>query len=205
MKPSFGILTKGFVSNLFFIFFQLLNIKLCKCNLTNWTLGDITFPQYAWERMVSGGYDSSNNKIWLILNQKAIEYNPTTNKFLSHSISSGATLNTAFTKLYTIAYNNNIYFASDRTIYKFDMLSIKYQPLKTLTTYRPCVTITNDGKYLIMLGGFYSTPYFTGVNYFKYYDITKGIIYTAKHSMQYVRQSFTCNVASNGHLYAIGE
>eukprot|EP01084_Bolivina_argentea_P294213 506189_1 len=176
-------------------------------SLHNWTLSAIKLP--ARNDRMACGYHSTSHSVFLLGgtrdNRALYQLNLTNKQFITHnSVSTDLT----FRGEGYVQHSNSIYAIHNHQIGVLNMNTATFEfPISTKQTIsegeRLCICISNDGRYLLLLGGSTTSNYQNKHNKFEIYDIENDSLIIGPN-MNTIRSGHTCIVDNNNYLYAIG-
>eukprot|EP01084_Bolivina_argentea_P044715 82270_1 len=179
-------------------------------SLSSWTKSTTTLPEA--NRAFACGYYTPTNSIYIVggavgTHTEVYEYDMTNDKWTPQSSLASSEY---FWGQGWVQYNQRIYFVNRHEIGTFNMATST--PTLSITSHtvnphgrRACVAISNDGRYLFIVGGCTSVSDCpdSALNSFQIYD-TQGDTLSNGPGITTARSYHTCIVNNNGHLYVLG-
>eukprot|EP01084_Bolivina_argentea_P214458 364069_1 len=171
-------------------------------SLINWRTLNVSLPS---ANVGICGYDSTTKNVFILggaNNPNNLIHFNTVNHQLTQYPSINISIYDSFGQRY-VHYNNDIYFLKNYKIGKFNMNTQLLQyPLfnqsSNVEGRRSCLSISNDGRYLFVLGGSSGVK----VAQFQIYHFENGVWFNGPDMIE-IRSALSC-YSINGYLYAIG-
>eukprot|EP01083_Nonionella_stella_P172470 592010_1 len=183
-----------------------------RASLSQWTKSSTKLPIDITSPGSICGHSSTTNKLFILSGNNLMSYDLSSKQFTTHSTTLPVTIN-CIASCYA-QFNQYLYFIAPDPdgISIFDMNTLQIQSNQLLTTARgreTCLTMSNDGKHLFIVGG--RTRSEPGdslgnpIKTFQIYDIDHGTLVTGPRMNGYVRYYMApgCAVLGN-RLYHFG-